>query len=348
MSVVPVALVGLSKEGFLVLAEGLGLKPYQVRDMYRWTYHRRVFDPLMWTSLPKTAREALAVRCSAGLPEVLGEMQSADGTVKFLFGLADGNRVEAVYIPDGGRRTLCISSQVGCALQCVFCLTGTLGLARNLSAGEIVGQVLAVESRTDLREFAYNIVFMGMGEPLANMENLLAALAILEDSEGVSLSKRRITISTSGLADALESLAENPLCPQLALSLGSAKDPVRDRLMPINRRFPLARLRRVLEGLARTNRQRVSIEYTLLKDENDSDPDARALVRFAQGLKVKVNLIRFNGAQGLPFKPAGEERTKAFQRILLDANIATSIRKSRGDDIFAACGQLALRGGVGE
>lgn len=339
-----VALVGLSKEEFPELAEGLGLKPYQVRQMFRWVYHRRTLDPLSWTSLPKPARAALASRCHPGLPEVLGERESYDGTLKFLMGLGDGARVECVYIPDNDRRTLCISSQVGCALRCSFCLTGTLGLTRDLTAGEIVGQVLAAEVRTDLRDFAYNLVFMGMGEPLANMDNLVKALAILQDEEGMAISKRRITLSTAGLADALEALAENPLCPRLALSLGSARNEVRDRLIPVNRRFPLARLREVLQALSRRNRERVSLEYTLLRGVNDSGPDARALVRFAKGLKVKVNLIRFNAAQGLPFEPVNLAGARAFQKILLDAGIATSIRKSRGEDILAACGQLAREG----
>jgi 23S rRNA (adenine2503-C2)-methyltransferase len=271
-------------------------------------------------------------------------MRSADGTQKFLLGLSDGRSVEAVAIPDGNRRTVCISSQVGCAMGCTFCLTGTLGLTRNLRAGEMLGQILALEARTDIRETSYNIVFMGMGEPLANLENLRAALAVLEDDDGMAVSRRRITVSTSGLADAMEAFAADPLCPYLALSLGSARDEVRDRLMPINRRFPLARLRAVLQGLARRNRERVSIEYTLLRGVNDGDGDAAALVRFARGLKVKVNLIHFNGAPGLPFEAADAERTRAFQAVLLGAGIATSIRKSRGEDILAACGQLAREG----
>jgi 23S rRNA (adenine2503-C2)-methyltransferase len=208
----------------------------------------------------------------------------------------------------------------------------------------MLGQILALEARTDIRETSYNIVFMGMGEPLANLENLRAALAVLEDDDGMAVSRRRITVSTSGLADAMEAFAADPLCPYLALSLGSARDEVRDRLMPINRRFPLARLRAVLQGLARRNRERVSIEYTLLRGVNDGDGDAAALVRFARGLKVKVNLIHFNGAPGLPFEAADAERTRAFQAVLLGAGIATSIRKSRGEDILAACGQLAREG----
>lgn len=340
----PVALVGLPREGFAELAAGLGLKPYQILEMYRWTYHRRVFDPVLWTNLPRAAREALAARCVSGLPEVLGTMRSADGTQKFLLGLADGRSVEAVAIPDGKRRTVCISSQAGCAMGCTFCLTGTLGLTRNLRAGEILGQILTIETRTDIRKTAYNIVFMGMGEPLANVENLRAALVVIEDDDGMAISRRRITVSTAGLADALEDFAADPLCPYLALSLGSAREEVRDRLMPINRRFPLARLRVVLQGLARRNRERVSIEYTLLSGVNDGEADAAALVRFARGLKVKVNLIHFNAAPGLPFEASSAERTRAFQGILLGAGIATSIRKSRGEDILAACGQLAREG----
>jgi 23S rRNA (adenine2503-C2)-methyltransferase len=279
-----------------------------------------------------------------GVPEVLGEQLSSDGTRKFLLGLQDGERIEAVYIPEGKRRTVCISSQVGCAVGCAFCLTARLGFKRNLAAGEIIGQLYALEARTDLREASYNVVFMGMGEPLLNRAEVEKALGPMEDPDGMNISWRRITVSTVGIADALLDFAKSPVCPRLALSLHSADEGLRSRLVPINHAYPLARLRKVLEELSRREMERVSIEYVLLGGVNDSDDDARRLARFGKGLKVKVNLIPFNKAEGLAFMPSSEERAAAFKERLVNAGIAVHVRKSRGLDIQAACGQLAREG----
>ncbi len=336
-----VKLLGLDRAGFEALAEGLDLQPFHIQEMYRWVYQRRHPAPGDWTNLPKAARAALLIRSTGGLPELAGSQLAADGARKFLLRLHDGQTVECVYIPDGERRTVCVSSQVGCALGCRFCLTGTMGLARNLSAGEILAQFFILERETDLRERPYNVVFMGMGEPLANRGNLEKALEIMTDPNGMSFSKRRITVSTVGLAGALEQLAVHPACPRLAISLHAATDDLRNRLMPVNRRYPLDRIRAVLQSLSRKDRDPVSLEYILLKDVNDSAIHARDLAAFARGLKVKVNLIHFNPAAGLPFERSTDERARAFQRVLLDARIRTSIRRSRGLDILAACGQLA-------
>jgi 23S rRNA (adenine2503-C2)-methyltransferase len=336
-----VPLVGLDADGIASLCEGLALKPYQVREIYSWIYARRRPDPEAWTNLPKSARGILAERCEPGLPVVAGDQLSSDGTRKFLLRLADGQNIEAVYIPDGTRRTVCVSSQVGCAVGCEFCLTAKLGFMRNLTPGEILGQFFVLEAMTDISGQPYNVVFMGMGEPMANRASLEKALAVLEDEKGMNVARRRITVSTSGLADAFEQFAKSPVCPRLSLSLNAATDELRDRLMPINTRYPLKRLRTVLQDLSRKDRERVSLEYILLSGVNDGPDHARDVARFARGLKVKVNLIQFNPAEGLPFKTASEGTAKDFQAILLGAGIPTSVRKSRGVDILAACGQLA-------
>ncbi len=336
-----VPLVGLDRQTLRELCADLPLKPFQVEEAYRWIYGRRSLDPLAWSNLPAKARRALAERTFPGLPEVAGEQRSADGTRKFLLRLADGQAIEAVYLPDGARRTVCVSSQVGCAMGCAFCLTARLGFVRNLTAGEILSQFFLLERATDIAEKPYNVVFMGMGEPLANRANLEAALSILEDPEGMGLSWRRITVSTSGLADALEAFAKSPVCPRLSLSLNAPDDALRSRLMPVNRRFPLKRLRETLQRLSTRERERISLEYVLLAGVNDGEGDARKVARFARGLKVKVNLIPYNGGPGAPFGRSGAEAVKRFQAVLLAEGIATSVRKSRGEDILAACGQLA-------
>ncbi len=240
------SLLGSSRSELAELASGLGLPPFQGREAYRWLYAIRETNPLNWTSLPKAARQMIAsIRLSA-VPKILGEQLSSDGTRKFLLGLQDGEQVEAVYIPDKKRRTVCISSQAGCAVGCQFCLTARLGFKRNLTAGEIVGQLYALEAKTCLREAAYNVVFMGMGEPLLNRAEVEKALGLMEDPEGMAISWRRITVSTVGIADALLDFAKSPVCPRLALSLHAAGDGLRERLVPINRANPLARLRKAL------------------------------------------------------------------------------------------------------
>jgi len=343
-----VPLVGMDREALGALCADLGLKPFQVAEAYRWIYGRRNLDPLTWTNLPARARRVLAERTVPGLPEVSGEQRSSDGTRKFLLRLSDGQAIEAVYLPDGVRRTVCVSSQVGCAMGCAFCMTARMGFLRNLTAGEILSQFFLLERETDLSGRPYNVVFMGMGEPLANRENLEAALSILEDPEGMAISWRRITVSTSGLADALEAFAKSPACPRLSLSLNAADDVLRTRLMPVNRRYPLRRLREALQRLSTRERERISLEYVLLSGVNDGEEEARKVARFARGLKVKVNLIPYNGGPEAPFRRCGTEAVRRFQEILLADGIATSIRKSRGEDILAACGQLARKGWASE
>ena len=339
-----VPLVGLDRRGADEAVADLGLKGYQVSELLRWVYARRNLDPMSWSNIPKVARASMAEIFEAGLPEVLGEKAAGDGTRKFLLGLRDGRRIEAVYIPDGERRTVCLSSQVGCAIGCPFCLTGKMGLSRNLTAGEILGQLFVLEKHTDIVDLAYNVVFMGMGEPLANLPNLTAALALMEDPGLMAISRRRITVSTAGLADALEEFSKSPLCPQTAISFGSPNDAVRDSLIPVNRRFPLKRIRETLQRLSRAGRERISLEYTLLCGVNDSERDALGLARFAKGLKVKVNLIQFNPVESLPYSPSSEEALSRFRKVLAGSGLPVSVRHSRGSEISAACGQLALDG----
>lgn len=336
-------LLGLDLPGIEALSHGLGLQPFHHREIYKWIYERRTLDPLAWTNLPKAAREQLAERSTSGLPEMSGDQLSADGTRKFLLRLNDGQTIECVYIPDEERRTVCVSSQVGCAMGCTFCLTGKMGFKRNLTPAEILGQFFVLESRTDVAQGTYNIVFMGMGEPMANRQNLEAALAIMEDSNGMGISRKRITVSTSGLAEALEAFALSPVCPRLSLSLNAARDDLRGDLMPINKRYGLKELRGVLQRLTRKNRERISLEYVLLGGINDSEEDARDVARFARGLKVKVNLISFNAAEGLPYHPGTPKSAEAFRAVLNAQGILATIRKSRGLDILAACGQLARK-----
>jgi len=337
-------LLGMDREEVRDLCGGLGMKPFQEKDVYTWMYCRRQLDPDGWTSIPKEARARLAARAEAGLPELDDVLSSADGTSKALLRLADGERIETVHIPEGGRHTLCVSSQVGCALGCAFCLTAQLGFRRNLTAGEILGQLYRMEETFDLEHGRYNVVFMGMGEPLANIENLKRAYEIMVDTEGLALSRHRITVSTAGLHDAMVEVAGWRQAPRLSLSLNAADDELRARLMPVAGRTKLADLRDALLKIKDLSRTRTSIEYVLLKGVNDGSDDAKRLAAFLNGLRVKVNLIPFNGAESLPYEPSGEIATLSFQERLFRAGIQTNIRKSRGGDILAACGQLAREG----
>ena len=337
-------LLGSSREELAELASRLDLPAFRGKEAYRWLYSLREANPLNWTSFPKGAREALSALTTPGVPEIAGEQLSGDGTRKFLLRLGDGEQVEAVYIPDGKRRTVCISSQVGCPVGCAFCLTARLGFTRNLAVGEIIGQLYAVEAKTDLRDFQYNVVFMGMGEPLLNAAEVEKALFLMEDPDGMGISWRRITVSTIGVSDLLLDFAKSEVCPRLAISLHAAHDKLREKIVPVNRAYPLGRIRKVLEALSRRETERISLEYVLLAGVNDSDEEARRLARFAKGLKVKVNLIPFNPAEGLPFQPSSAERTAAFREIIEGGGVTARVRKSRGLDILAACGQLARAG----
>jgi len=319
------------------LAVELGASRYRGRQLATWIYRKGVIDLDAMTDLPRDFRAALAQRAVVALPEVERETPSADGSRKFVFRLDDGARVSSVLMPDDGRVTLCLSTQVGCGYACAFCLTGTMGLARNLTAAEMVGQVLCANAK----EPATHLVFMGMGEPLANYAELITTLRILTDAKvGLGYSPRRITVSTVGLVSGIEKLGRENLKVNLAISLHAASDETRSRLMPVNRAWNLDALMGAIRRYPLAPRQRVFFEYVLLDGVNDSADDAQRLVRLLRNVRAKVNLIPFNDWPGAEFRRPPLARILAFQAILLDAGVTTTVRWSRGEDIGAACGQL--------
>jgi 23S rRNA (adenine2503-C2)-methyltransferase len=294
------------------------------------------------TDLPRALRTELASHFTARSPTVERRQTSEDGTTKFLLRLDDGRLIEAVYIPDTPAQTFCISTQVGCAMKCAFCLTGTMGLTRHLTAGEIAGQARVLAHETGLVNQPFNIVLMGMGEPLHNYDATMKALAILADEHGLAVPARRVTLSTVGIVTGLKRLAEEPLMPNLAISLHATTDVQRTAIVPINKRHDLEELLEACRAFPVRKRARITFEYVLLDGVNDSDDDARRLVRLLNGIKAKVNLLPLNEAAGIPFKRPSDARVNAFARILADRDVRVSVRKSRGRDIRAACGQLAV------
>jgi 23S rRNA (adenine2503-C2)-methyltransferase len=315
---------------------------YRATQIFKSVYQRWVADFQAITDLPKAARMELAQVWDIGLPEVHRRFDSVDGTRRYLVRLADREMAETVFIPEAHRNTICISSQVGCALACTFCLTGQMGLTRNLHAGEIVSQVLIAQRDNlpwELRD-SFNIVLMGMGEPLHNYDNVMKAIRILHDEPGLNMSMGRITLSTAGLLPGLERLATEPDIPNLAISLTGAANEKRDVLMPINRKYPIEHLLEAVRRFPLKHRQRVTFEYVLLKDVTDSPDDARNLVRLLHGIRAKVNLIPLNEADELEYRRPSEEVIERFQNILLASRISAFVRKNRGNDISAACGQL--------
>ncbi len=327
------------------LAEVLGPhvdKPYRTDQIYRSLYQRGVLDLAAMTELSKDLRARLGSHFVIRSPEVVARHRSADGTEKYLFRLSDGATIEAVDIPEGRRRTLCISSQAGCALACSFCVTGYWGGGRNLTSAEIVAQVLTVRDQPQVGTHGLNLVFMGMGEPLLNLDHLSDALQILMKQ----ISRRRITISTAGVIPGIEALARWRRRPRLAISLHAPDDERRNRLMPINRRYPLSELLAVLSRYPLEPRERLTFEYLLVRDFNDARPDADALVRLLSGLPAKVNLIPLNPdpVLGDKMKPPAPSRVEAFRQRLNAKGMTATVRKRRGDDVSAACGQLRAPG----
>lgn len=331
------------------LVAGLGLPRYRADQLLAWVYRRGVDDPERMSDLPAGVRTALRDELEGPAVAPARVQESSDGTRKLAIGLRDGELVESVLIPDGDRLTLCVSSQVGCAMGCSFCATARLGLKRQLRVEEIVGQiVLAREQAAGFPPNGRpltNLVFMGMGEPLHNLDALLPALDILSAPWGLGISPRRITVSTVGLVPEMRRLLENTRV-NLAVSLGATTEEKRRELMPVTRKYSLAQLLEECRGLPLPRRKRITFEYTLLTGENDSDQDARRLVRLLHGIRAKVNLIYWNPFPGADYTRSTRERTQRFQRILLDHNVSASIRESRGPDIAAACGQLAGQAGA--
>jgi len=347
-------LVGMTRDAMrdALIAAGTPEKQAKMRvgQIWQWIYHWGIRDFAKMTNLAKDYRAMLADNFVVAVPEVVTRQVSGDGTRKYLVRIAGGHEVEVVYIPETDRGTLCISSQVGCTLTCSFCHTGTQKLVRNLTAAEIIGQVLV--ARDDLGEWPVqgtpkdevrllsNIVLMGMGEPLYNFENVRDAMKIAMDPDGIQLSRRRITLSTSGVVPEIARTAQEIGC-QLAISFHATTDEVRDKLVPINKRWPLADLLDALRTYPKvSNSERITFEYVMLDGVNDSDADAHRLIKLIDGIPAKINLIPFNEWPGAPYKRSSKNRIRAFADIIYKAGYASPIRTPRGEDIMAACGQL--------
>jgi 23S rRNA (adenine2503-C2)-methyltransferase len=375
-------LFGLDRPQLSALMREAGQPDYRAGQVYRWLYARRARSITGMSDLPRALRETLQDTHALRWPEVAERNRSRDGTVKYLFRLDDRSTIESVYIPDEARRTICISTQAGCPLKCGFCLTGIAGYTRNLKPWEILGQVAAVMAETAAGEDAalgvwgqspegavspqgpsagihsrreppnaaptrpWNIVVMGMGEPLLNYEATAHALRIFMDPEGFAIPPRKLTLSTVGILPALEKLAQEPVRPNLAISLHASNPELRARLMPIEHRYPMAEVVAAALRYPVPRGGRVTFEYVLLRGVNDAPENARELARLLQGSHSKVNLIPLNAAVEIPFEPPTEAAVDAFCRVLTAAEVPVSVRRSRGQDILAACGQLQLRRGA--
>ena len=342
-----VNLIGLDQEALRGFCAGLGEKPYRARQLLRWIHHAGVDDFSAMTDMSRPLRERLAESASIAAPHVLSESTAADGTRKWLLDVGTGNAIETVFIPEANRGTLCISSQAGCALECSFCSTGKQGFNRNLTVEEIIGQLwLANRSLgrgvTEERPIS-NVVMMGMGEPLANLENVVAAMRLMLDDSAYGLSRRRVTLSTAGLVPGIDRLRD--ACPvALAVSLHAPNDALRDELVPINRKYPIRELLAAcLRYLEKAPRDFVTFEYVMLAGVNDSVAQARELAARVSDVPCKINLIPFNPFAGVGYRRSSPEAIARFRDVLMQAGLVATVRKTRGDDIDAACGQLAGR-----
>ena len=335
------------------LVARLGQKPYRSRQIYRWLHQKGAASIEERTDLPAGLRAALAAEARLDALERAAEARSADGTVKWTWRTGDGKLVESVYMPETDRKTLCVSTQAGCAVGCTFCMTGTMGLSRNLTAGEILGQVAGANRRlVELGEGRgsrplTNLVFMGMGEPLQNYENVKSAIEVLLSEDGPNFSNRHVTVSTSGVVPAMRRLGEETDV-KLAVSLNATTDEVRSALMPLNRRWPIAELLEACRSFPMKRGRRITFEYVLLGGVNDSDEDAKRLARLVRGIPAKVNLIPYNENPGLGFTSPAPSRVERFRDALVERNVTAVVRRNRGRDIAAACGQLAAAGGRGD
>ena len=338
----PKNLFGMDRSQLEKVCAAFDQRAFRARQIYAWLYDKRVTSVDAMTNLPQALREQLQKHHDVRWPAVAQRRTSADGTIKYLFRLDDGATVESVFIPEPTRRTLCLSSQAGCALRCAFCLTGVGGFRRNLEAGEILGQAAAAMAASDAGGLPWNVVMMGMGEPLLNYDATMTAVRVLMDPKGFAIPPRRLTVSTVGILPALERLADEPVRPNLAISLHAAHPGLRAQLMPIEGRYPLEKVIDVARRYRAPRGGRITFEYVLLKGVNDSPAEARALARLLGRVRAKVNLIPLNPAPEIPFETPEPERVDAFARILVDSRATVSVRRSRGADILAACGQLHL------
>jgi 23S rRNA (adenine2503-C2)-methyltransferase len=346
-------LLGKSPDELRGFMQSLGEPAYRGSQMYHALYAERRADLGAMTNLPAALRERLAGLCTIGLPGVLRRYESSDGAVRYVLALSEAESraaaslgkpatVEAVFMPEENRQTICISTQAGCAVDCHFCLTATLGLVRNLSAGEIVGQVLiALEDHRARLKPQTNVVLMGQGEPLLNYDAVTAALRILLDPGGLAITAKHTTLSTSGIIPGIERLAQEKVRPKLAISLNASSNEQRDAIMPVNRKYPIERLLEACGHYPLRPWEHLTFEYVLLGGFNDAPDDARRLAKLVRNLRVKVNLIPWNPGD-LPYEEPDPDRTQAFRQILHEKNIPAFVRYSRGQDVMAACGQLAV------
>jgi 23S rRNA (adenine2503-C2)-methyltransferase len=336
-------LFGLGKAELEELAVKCGQPKFRGKQLFRNLYARRARDLGACTDIPAAFRQELGSRYHVAWPEIKARVESRDGAVRYLLALEDGENIETVYMPIENRVTLCLSSQVGCAVGCRFCFTALLGVKRNLTAGEIVGQVAAVLDAQPAPEGTpVNLVFMGMGEPMLNLDAVMKAVGILSNPNGLALALRRMTVSTAGVIPQIRKFAQEPARPKLAISLNASSDEQRTELMPLNRRYPLSELIQACREFPLGPREHVTFEYVLLDGINDSDDDARRVAALVRGIKCKLNLIPFNPGSELPYRPSPMERVLAFQDILRSRQVPAYIRISRGQDVMAACGQLRL------
>ncbi|HXG67149.1 MAG TPA: 23S rRNA (adenine(2503)-C(2))-methyltransferase RlmN [Blastocatellia bacterium] len=340
-------LLGMTQDEIRDFMTALGEKPYRARQLYYAIYRRRITSFDLMTDLPKTLRRILEEHAVVTHTQIENVFISTDGTRRYLLKLADGREVEAVFMPEERRDTICISSQVGCPLACDFCMTGVIGLKRNMTAGEIISQVVIVLNEVygpgAEPPHGTNIVMMGMGEPLLNYDAVMKTVRVFADVEGLAIAPRRVMLSTAGIVPRIYDLAKEDIRPRLAISLTAANDELRNRLFPINRKYPLAELIEACRRFPLGERERLTFEYVMLDGVNDSDRQARELVRLLSGIRAKVNLIPHNPAPELPYRSSPMERILAFQKILTDAGLPAFIRRPRGRDVSAACGQLAAR-----
>lgn len=356
-------LLGLTLQELTGIVQEFGQPPYRGRQLFEALYEQRVTSFDQVTTLPQELRRRFTGKgYEIGEPRIEKSFQSADGTIRYLIAFSDGQSVETVWMPEGDdgeagdgseaaaeleapaersqRATICVSSQIGCAVDCQFCLTALLGVKRNLTAGEIVGQVLTVlrERQVDPERRRINLVFMGQGEPFLNYDAFIKAVRLL--AEGVGISTQRMTVSTSGIVPRIGDFGKEPVRPKLAISLNASNDDLRSRLMPINRKWDLAKLMAAARAFPLRERERLTFEYVLLDGVNDTVENAREVVALLRGMKAKVNLIALNPGPDIPFSTPAEQRVHAFQQVLIQAGIPAFLRRPRGRDIYAACGQL--------
>lgn len=333
-------LLNFDRKGLAAFFVELGEKPFRATQLLKWIYQEEVEDFDLMTNLSKSLRAYLSEHCYLATPDIALEKVASDGTCKWVMQTDCGNRVETVFIPEEGRGTLCVSSQIGCALACTFCSTAQQGFNRNLTTAEIIGQLIVAQKRLGSAQKITNVVMMGMGEPLLNFDNVVAAMNLMMDDFTFGLSKRRVTISTSGVVPAMYRLTE--VCDvSLAVSLHAVTDELRDELVPINKKYPLKLLMEACRDNAKiAPRRTVTFEYVMLDGINDSMQDARGLIKLLKTVPAKINLIPFNPFPGSSYRCSDKDTINRFKTVLNDAGIVTTVRKTRGEDIDAACGQL--------